>query len=252
MTNKFKIFIKFLLRFGLFYGVKLYFQFLFKNLKCIKLPNFKHSFSLRPNTSDVILFYEIFLNNEYNLNFIKDGKQVLDVGANVGLFALKIKNQLPDVKIICVEPDPDNFKILEKNLKPYKNVILINAALWTHKTKLKIYDKFNFGKYGMVVEEDETDGEINALSINDLIENFAIKQIDILKIDIETSEKKIFSTNDLNWLKLVKVVIIELHDWMEKGCSKPFFKAINEQFSSYSYHHHGENVIITNHDLEDN
>lgn len=238
------------MRFGLLNGLRLCFQFMFNNLDNIQLPAFKHAFSLRRNTSDVTLFHEIFLNNEYNLNFIKEAQVVVDAGANVGLFALKIKNQLPDVKIICIEPDMDNFKMLQKNLSPYKNVILVNAALWSHETKLKIYDKYNFGKYGMVVEEDDINGKINAVSLDTLIKKFSLKQIDVLKIDIETSEKKLFSNNNLNWLKSVKIVIIELHDWMEKGCSKPFFQAINSQFSSYSYNHHGENVIILNHDLD--
>jgi FkbM family methyltransferase len=250
MKNSLKILIKFLLRFGLYHGIRLACQFLFKNLDAIKLPNFEHTLSLRPDSSDVTLFYEIFLNNEYKLNFIKKADIVVDAGSNIGLFALMVKNEFPNSKLICIEPDSENYKILEKNLKPYENVILINAALWSHETKLRIYDKYNFGNYGLVVEEDDIKGEINAISLDSIIKQYELSEIDVLKIDIETSEKELFSTSNLNWLKIVKVVIIELHDWMERGCSKPFFNAINAQFDSYTYSHHGENVIIVNHDLD--
>ena len=76
-----------------------------------------------------------------------------------------------------------------------------------------------------------------------------LTQIDILKIDIETSEKQLFSENYSEWLPKVKVIIIELHDRMDAGCAKSFFTAINNCYTNYTYSTLGENVIITNLDL---
>ena len=76
-----------------------------------------------------------------------------------------------------------------------------------------------------------------------------LEQIDLLKLDIETAERELFSKNYQAWLPKTKAIVIELHDWITPGCSKPFFKAINECFDTYSYSSRGENTIIVNQDL---
>lgn len=45
------------------------------------------------------------------------------------------------------------------------------------------------------------------------------------------------------------MIVIEFHDWIEKGCSKPFFEAINKTFHNYSFVIIGENAIIVNEDI---
>ncbi|MCQ4062169.1 FkbM family methyltransferase, partial [Klebsiella pneumoniae] len=73
--------------------------------------------------------------------------------------------------------------------------------------------------------------------------------VDILKLDIETSEKAVFSAGFEVWLPKVKMIIIELHDWMEPDCAKPFFEAVNKCFKSYTYSMKGENTVIVNNDI---
>ncbi|MFM2157212.1 MAG: hypothetical protein RL516_1961 [Bacteroidota bacterium] len=249
MKHKIKVLFKLISLFGIWHGFKLQFQFVFGNIQSIKLPSFNHPFSLRKNTSDQSTFEQVFLNDEYNLSFIQDPKVIIDAGANIGLFALQMKKQFPNAKIISIEPDPENFQLLQKNLAPYLQVDFENAGLWGKDTQLKVYDKYNCGKWGMVVEEDLVNGSIKAIAIDTLLDKYKIDQIDILKIDIETSEKQLFSSNFENWLPKTKVIIIELHDRMEEGCAKSFFSAINKCYTKYSYSTLGENVIITNLDL---
>ena len=67
--------------------------------------------------------------------------------------------------------------------------------------------------------------------------------IDILKLDVEGAEKEIFSSNYEDWLPKTKVLIIELHDRMRKGCSKVVFSAISEY--NFSLDISGENLVFT-------
>jgi hypothetical protein len=83
------------------------------------------------------------------------------------------------------------------------------------------------------------------------MENFGLKTIDVLKIDIETSEKTVFLNNYEEWLPKVRLIIIELHDWLEPGCSTIFFEAINKMFGNYSTLVKGENTIIENGNLSE-
>jgi FkbM family methyltransferase len=157
-----------------------------------------------------------------------------------------MKNKYPDAKIICIEPDPENFEMLQKNVAPYSDVYCENCGIWSKNTKLKVYDKFNLGKWGMVVEEDNENGNIPAMSINGILEKYNISQVDMLKLDIEGSEKEVFLNGFEAWLPRVKTVVIELHDRMKAGCAKSFFEAVNATFPGYTFSLSGENIVIEN------
>ena len=159
-------------------------------------------------------------------------------------------NRFPNAKIICIEPDTENFDLLKQNVSPYENIFCENCGLWNKTTTLKVYDKFNAGKWGIITEEDVENGTISAISPDFLIEKYDISKIDILKIDIETSEKQLFSENYKTWLSATKTLIIEFHDRLESGCFKVFIDAVNDVFSEYDYSVSGENTIIYNTKLQ--
>src|SRR5215207_1935581 len=46
----------------------------------------------------------------------KPGDVVLDVGAHVGLFTIRILTAEPQCRVIAVEPSPENFDCLQKNI----------------------------------------------------------------------------------------------------------------------------------------
>jgi FkbM family methyltransferase len=126
----------------------------------------------------------------------------------------------------------------------YNNINLEKTGLWNKDTKLRVYDKYNVGYSGLVAEE-VPNGDINAISINTILNKYNINQIDILKIDIEGSEKEVFSEN-IDWLERVKVIIIELHDFRKQGCSSTFFAALEQYLPHYKLEITGECIIIYN------
>lgn len=215
-----------------------------------RLPGFVNPIYMRKGTSDIGAFSQVILGGEYDIKFNSTPKTIIDGGANIGFFSIYMKNRFPDASIICVEPDSDNFEHLTLNTKSFTNIYLEKAGIWSKTTRLSIADKYNMGKWGMVVQETDDENGLPAISLGDIMEKYKIQQIDILKLDIETSEKEIFREGYEKWLPKVKMIIIELHDWMEPGCSKPFFEAINKTFHNYSYSSSGENTIIVNHDFE--
>ncbi|MFN8290973.1 MAG: FkbM family methyltransferase [Chitinophagaceae bacterium] len=243
-SDSVKLLVKFIQRFGFFSGTKLFFQVRRGKLSRVKVPGIKFPIRLRKGTSDVPAFYQVFLNKEYDVAFSKEPAVIIDGGANIGLFTILMKNRYPSAKVVCIEPDPDNFGILQENVSRYENTWCENCGIWNADTRLRVYDKFNAGKWGMVVEDDPANGTINAISIESLLKKYNIEHIDILKLDIETSEKYVFEKNFESWLQKTGIIIIELHDWLEPGCAKPFFSAINKSFDSYKFLMKGENVMV--------
>jgi len=56
------------------------------------------------------------------------------------------------------------------------------------------------------------------------MEKYSLREIDMLKIDIEGAEKYLFQNNPHEWLSKVKCLIIELHDNLQPGTSQAFFR----------------------------
>ena len=64
---------------------------------------------------------------------------------------------------------------------------------------------------------------------------------------MEGSEKELFSTNYQAWLPRVRMLLVEVHDWMQMGSSAAVFRATSQYNFSFEMNH--ENLIFTNQDL---
>ena len=202
-------------------------------------------FAFRPDSSDPAVMRQIFQNVEYNLpvkNF--QPKLILDCGGNIGCASVFFANTYPSAQIYAVEPERMNFKILTYNTVFYDNVHVINSALWDKETFIRVEDR-GYGEWGyMTVETTADDPQaFKTITVSKILAESGFDEIDLLKIDIEGAEKEVFSAPDVdNWLSKVKVLVIELHDRMKKGCSRAFFTAIYK----YDWHFElrGENLIF--------
>lgn len=214
----------------------------------------------RMPSSDLDVFHQVFFWREYfeATNAYKSyfgysaGKQynIIDAGCNIGLTSLFFMENFGNINIICLEPDKENYNILNYNLSKIENhrIIKLNAAIWHTNTKMEIVNDFR-DKLDWAKRVREIDGQfgINAFSINQLLEDFGWNIIDILKIDIEGSEKELFTSEgtDLNFLKYTRCVAIEIHD--EFNCREE----INDIFKQFGfeYFRRGELTIAINKNL---
>lgn len=208
-----------------------------------KLSDLKHELFLRTASSDYATYRQVFIEKQYDCELGTTPEVIIDCGANIGLASVFFANKYPSAKIIAIEPERSNFEMLKRNTQQYPNVHCLNNGIWSKKVNLRIYDA-GLGSWNFVVEEVDYQDEktIAALSIPDVMTMFNIQQIDLLKMDIEGSEKEVFSASNMEWLNKVDYIVIELHDWMKKGTAKVLFDAI--RFFNYYFNVKGENVII--------
>lgn len=198
--------------------------------KITHIKNYKTGskpFYIRPYTTDLKIVKKILIKNgEYDfiydkeyINFIKNSKVIIDAGSNIGVFSRMIHELNSSAKIIAIEPETNNFNILNKNID--ESYICLKKGLFNEKCNLKVNSSPG-GEWGFTVSKTK-DGEeydIEAISINDIIKEYKIKEIDLIKIDIEGSEYYVFDNTSDSWLKKTKMVIIEFHDRTIPGCSK--------------------------------
>ncbi|MCL2311015.1 MAG: FkbM family methyltransferase, partial [Firmicutes bacterium] len=186
--------------------------------------------NFRKNQSDIYILRENFVSEIYDFDFEKyvvDAKVIMDLGANIGLSSLYFQSRFKNAKIYCVEPVKQNIDILFKNSEDNNfNWEIIRGAIqekngfvtlypnewWSSSTVTNSVANHRENKKGRLEKIYKLPTEkVDSYSIDYLMEKYNLDQIDILKMDIEGAEESVVMYGD-NWLKKVKILIIEIHD----------------------------------------
>jgi FkbM family methyltransferase len=216
---------------------------------------------LRPRTSDLAVFAQVFVDNDYNLRRfgryadicrlfgeIDPGMTplIVDCGANIGLSSLYFAKNWPSAHVVAVEPDPGNFELLRRNVAARANIQPVQAAVGGEDGPVRIMNQ-GAPEWARRTERvsGETSDAIAGLSIQSLIAIAPpprVYQPFLIKIDIEGAEKDLFSRNR-EWISKFPILIIELHDWMlpGQGTSRAFLEAIASLDRDFV--HFGENIF---------
>lgn len=205
----------------------------------------KHPIHLRRSTSDIDVFNQVFLVQEYKWPMPQTPGFIVDCGANIGLTSIYFARNYPHAQIIAVEPEETNFEVLKRNARGYTTIECVQSGIWNKDTFLKVEDP-SAEKWEFTFREtDQAAGATPALCIGTILKRYNRKEIDILKIDIEGSEREVFSSNFEDWLPHTKTIMIELHDNMKKGCSRAFFSALLKYDFSFDVRGRGKTLICT-------
>ncbi len=189
---------------------------------------------LRPQTSDLDVYCQIFVEREYAcLDDVLNARLIIDCGANIGCSAAYFLSRFPTCELIAVEPEPANYELLCKNLAPYgKRVRTLCTGVWSHAAQLVVSERiYRDGRaWARQVREcaaGET-GSFEAVDVGTLLEQSQYERISILKIDVEGAEAVIFAENYESWIDRVDNLVIELHDDSVFGkASDVFLRAIS-------------------------
>jgi FkbM family methyltransferase len=211
----------------------------------VRIPGLRHLLHLRLRNSDVTLLRSVFLDGEYDWSFLKQPRVIVDAGANVGFTSVLFANRYGDARIIAIEPESSNCDLLRKNAAPYPQIEVVQAALWKENTKLRIDDP-GFGNWAFRTNEvnpgDSTlpdHGLVDAITLEKILADRHIAFVDLLKVDIEGSEKEVFDNSDA-WIGRVGVIVIELHDSFKAGCTEALLSATRD----FSFERHrGETTV---------
>ena len=226
-------------------------------LKTLKLRGFVvKEITVRSNSSDVWLTANLLVGRQkegfegdydkvieiVEMNFAPEGKiNVIDAGANIGLFALLVKNRYPDADVYLIEPDKDNYMLLKKNMSKLSGIHLFEAGLWYKDAYLEIINPEATDWSKRVAEVSDGEG-IHAVTIDDIIEENNIDDISVVKMDIEGSEYYVFKYGSEKWIKRSRSIVIETHDKYVKGTDE----LVNETMekNNFSKMTVGENQVF--------
>lgn len=103
-----------------------------------------------------LVLYGGYEQNELQIlcSSIRPGDQVLDVGANIGIYSVHLSRAVgPTGRVVAVEPDPENVALLRENLEKNgcHNVTVVPSALADKPGEMSLFqDPHNRGHHSLV------------------------------------------------------------------------------------------------------
>jgi len=174
---------------------------------------------LHPNDAFRLSIYGIHNKIDFEIfkKHVKEGDNVIDIGANIGYFTLMLAKLVgPTGKVFAFEPDPRNISLLKKNIETnnYQNVVVVPKAVSNVNQKCTLFtSQATFGQ-NRIYEPKKTKNQeyvpIESETIS--LDNFfktdeTMKNISFVKIDVEGAEKFVLEgmENILDLNKNIKI-----------------------------------------------
>ena len=196
--------------------------------------------TLRPNTKDKESVQQIFVQEQYApLKGIENVKLIVDCGAYIGLASYYLATEYPKAEIIALEPDKLSYEQALTNISEHPSrtkITVYNLAVWPYPTA--VYLERCERSWATQVTEATNKDKTFAITLNQIQSMYDV--IDILKVDIEGSEKYVFAENT-QWLNYTRNIAIELHDEQDRAV---FFNTMKKY--SYDLSFHGELTVCKN------
>jgi FkbM family methyltransferase len=179
------------------------------------------SLTYRPGTSDLRVFKQVMVGAEYESDgLVKDPASVeyiLDLGSNIGVTTLLWSQMYPNAKVFCVEPDEENFSILESNLAQFKGrCSAMRAAVCDHDGTIDFFRSSSIFFWSSSTDPAIAKGAVKKITVpaatmSTIIARSGFPRIDMVKMDIEGGERSVLP-GAKDWPMKPKFLVAELHD----------------------------------------
>src|SRR5919202_3302307 len=217
----------------------------------LKMPGHNFEFYCRNNKDDFATM-TIRENEIIELFRPKQGDIVVDVGAHIGRYTIIASKRVGATgKVIAIEAHPGNYEMLNRNIKlnGLTNVTTLNFAVYSKETKIKLFlpgEKSNRTIYNTLISTRATDEEkfveVNADTLDDLLQNNEISHADVnwIKIDVEGAELDVLKGADSIMSNSKNItLLIEVHD-IEDG--KNLYRQIMDLMEKHNFKLEFENT----------
>lgn len=174
------------------------------------------------------------------VQIMREGKTMVDIGANFGLFSSQVCVNNRKAKVLAVEPNYQIIPLLINNLRLNKiesQVQVIQAAVSgsANLVALEQPSENNMGST-TVVNNNQALLSVPCITLENICTQFNVEKVDLVKIDIEGNEFDVFKDFDFQKIELRNIILefnhlskISLNDLLEFFRTKGF-----EPFTVYN------------------
>lgn len=185
-----------------------------------------------------LIYNEVIVQGEYFQNGLSlaGARCVFDVGANIGIFTIAVKQHAPDAAVYAFEPIPDTFRVLEENVRSLEcsDVHLYNVAIDAQDHSEKTFTFFPhmpgnstvdrslkddnkpvmdqiFGKDAADFMYQSETRTVQTRTLSSVLREQGISEVDYLKIDVEGGELGVLDgIEEADW-PAFRQIAIEAH-----------------------------------------
>lgn len=152
-------------------------------------------------------------------SFIEEGLDkdsiYVDIGANKGYHALEAAGIVGNGQVLAFEPNPENVKDIEKNIKinNLKNIQTISKALSDTEGEVDFYLGNMSGTGSIKNQEKDPEMTVETMTFDKYMENQQIDRdrIDVVKIDVEGAELQVLEGMRGFLSEVSTSVVVEFH-----------------------------------------
>jgi FkbM family methyltransferase len=148
-------------------------------------------------------------------HYVKEGDHVYDIGANLGLWSLRMLERVgPTGRVCAFEPMPETAERLAQNIKlsGHTNAIVRSHALGEAAQELTLYVPDDLGRSSLAAES-EKDKQIKVMvsRLDDVWKAQGRPDIRFIKIDVEGAEPLVFRGATAFFKELRPVICCEIN-----------------------------------------
>lgn len=160
----------------------------------------------------------------------------IDIGSNIGMYSLFMAKRAG--LVIAFEPQISTWQKLNQSISAngIENIININKAISNKNQKivLKLVDDDSARAFTVTAEENDEEDLIEAIKLDDYLEQNPIERLDFIKIDTDGSEDQVLKGSELTLKKYRPVIQVEILEEFSIRHEIKHFR-FEDFFSSCSY-----------------
>jgi FkbM family methyltransferase len=186
------------------------------NLLKIHVPKDHYQYFCRIGMGDFLPGHEGHIVGRFTP---KEGDTVIDIGAHIGRYTITSSKQVGNSgKVVAIEADPDNFQLLKRNiaLNNLTNVLPLNYAVFSTRTRMKLYEQSASAKYNSVMltraAKTKNYVEVEADTLDSILKQNGINQVNWIKIDVEGAEFEVLKGSTKTLSSENVSLLIEIHN----------------------------------------
>jgi FkbM family methyltransferase len=176
-------------------------------------------FMVTGGTGALQIINEIWMLRQYfrkGFLLVGDNYEIIDIGANIGVFSIYAASSAKNVKVFSYEPVEKNFDNLTENvaINGYSGQIkAFREAVAARRGRKKIYLSRNGdGNHSFLRKNLPESRKVSCVTLSDIIENNGIDRCDLLKLDVEGAEYEILLAAPAEVFGKISSICLEFHD----------------------------------------